>query len=708
MALIGKIRNNMWLVFIIIALATASFILMDAMGPGGGSMGGANAGTPIGTIAGQKVSQNDFNRSNEFLFGNVQDPNAKREVIWNYYIENGIIKNEAEALGMSVGRDELMDLQFGANISPVIRNNFTNPNTGQLDVTRLQQFKNQFETGGSIEPQLAMFWSEQEKQIKKEALQSKINSLVQKAIYTPNWMAESGYKEENGSADIAVVKIPFDNIPAGDVSVSDADISSYIAKNKDTYELKEEMRQATYLSYKLVPSPADSAQLLGTIGGIMDQFRVSTNDSLFTLGNNGFYSTGYGKASQLDEFYKDKVGSFEIGQVYGPYVLGTSYQAVKLIDKRVLPDSVKARHILRTVTAGNVSQLEEANRLIDSLQGALNSRKTNFAALAEEFSQDPSNASEGGDLGYFAQGGMVKAFNDVCFLDSEEGGVYKVQTNFGVHLVYIEDKKYLDRMPGYQLAYVNTPILPGEDTQTKGYDTMLELISAYPYLSDLKAAAASNPLLTTATSDNLPINGYQISDLGGSNVSREVVKWLFNANTSVNDVSQTVYEYTNPVTYFPERYVIAGLERINAPGLPSAADVRDKVEFTILNELKGKKALSQISGTNLGSIASQFNATVDTLRNLSMLNNFVPGLGNEPGVLGAAFGQDNGGVSAPILGNSGVYVVKTLNKTAAGEATDISFIRRTMAGGKKSSIQYGLLEALKGHHKVEDNRSIFY
>jgi len=77
MALIGKIRNNMWLVFIIIALATASFILMDAMGPGGG-MGGANAGTPIGIIAGQKVSQTELNRSNEFLFGNIQDPKAKR------------------------------------------------------------------------------------------------------------------------------------------------------------------------------------------------------------------------------------------------------------------------------------------------------------------------------------------------------------------------------------------------------------------------------------------------------------------------------------------------------------------------------------------------------------------------------------------------------------------------------------------------------
>lgn len=707
MALIGKIRNNMWLVFIIIALATASFILMDAMGPGGGGMGGANAGTPIGIIGGEKVSQADFNRSNEFLFGNVQDPNAKRDVLWNYYIENGVVNQEADALGMAVGRDELMDLQFGANMSPVVRSNFAT-RTGQLDVNTLQQFKNILESGDQIDPQRAMFWSEQEKQIKKEQLQSKISSLAQKAIYTPNWLAESGYNEENGSVDMAVVKIPFDNIPVGNLAVSDADVSNYIAKNKDTYELKEEMRQATYLTYNLVPSTKDSAELLVRMNETIEGFRTTENDSIFSLANNGFYSTGYGKAAQLDEFYSDKVGSYEIGQVYGPYTLGPSYQAVKLIDKRVLPDSVKARHILRNVAPGNVTQLDAANALIDSLQTVLTSNKSKFADLAEEFSQDPGSSAEGGDLGYFPQGRMVKQFNDVCFLDGKEGNLYKVQTNIGVHLIYIEDQKYLDREPGYQLAYVSTPILPGDETQTEGYDQMLELISTYPYLSDLKTAAASNPRVSVSTSENIGINGHQIGDLQGSNTSREVVKWMFNGNTEVNDVSQTVYEYTNPISFYPEKYVIAGLEKINAPGMMSVADVRSQVEFAILNELKGKKAVGEISGSDLGAIARQYSATVDTLRSVSMLNNFITGLGNEPGVLGAAFGQDNGSVSSPVLGNSGVFVVKTLNKADAGEITGLSFIKKTMAGGKKSALQFGLLEALKGHHEVKDNRSIFY
>ncbi len=707
MALLGTIRNNMWFVFILIALATAAFIFMDAMGPGGGGIGGPDANTPVGTIAGQKIKQNDFSRSTEFLFGNLQDANAKRDLLWDYYVDRGILTSEAEKLGMGIGHDELMDLQFGTNLSPVIRNNFTV--NGQLDVNMLQQFKNLFETGNQIAPEQALFWAEQEKQIKKEQLQVKINSLAQKAIYTPNWMAQNAVSEENGTADVAVVRIPFDGLDGSGIEVSNSDISNYIQKNRSEYELKEEMREGTYVSYNLIPSAADSATLRSAITSSMVNFRTAANDSIFTLTNNGFYSTGYGKAEQLDEFYTDKVADFEVGGVYGPYILGPSYQAVKLIDKRVLPDSVKARHILRNVPAGNAAALTEANRLLDSLETVLSRNKSKFADLAEEFSQDLSNNTEGGDLGYFAQGRMVKAFNDVCFLDGEEGGLYKVQTQFGVHLIYIEDQLYTDRAPGYQLAYINTPILPGEETQEVAYNELLNLVNSYPYLAELKAEAAKNPALSIGSTGMLGVNGYQIPDLGDGDVSRNIAKWMYENGAEVGTMSQTIYEFANTVTYTPEKYVLVGLDKIHSPGLPSAESVRNKVEFAILNQLKAEKAVSSITG-GLSAVASQYNSRIDTLRGLSMLNNTIAQYGSEPELLGAAFGQEAGATSQPIIGKSGVYMVQTLTKTPASsdQIAGLSFIKNTIAGGKKNSLQFGLVESLKDHYEVKDNRALFY
>ena len=448
MALIGKIRNNMWLVFVLIALATAAFILMDASGPGG--FGGPNANTPVGVVAGEKINQMDFERSYQALFNNAQNPNAGRELLWNYIVEEKIIGKEAEKLGLSIGSEELQDLQFGTNLSPVIRQNFTNPNTGQLDISQLQQIRTQLESGGALNPSLTAFWKEQEKQIVKEQLEVKINSLAEKALYTPNWLAESGYQEENATVDLAYVKIPFDNISSDGITVSDADLSNYMKDNADEYELKEENRQIDFLEIDVIPSPADSAALREQMSQLIQDFETTSDDSTFAVVNYGFVTPIYLKDAQLDDFYQDKIPTFEVGQVYGPYIIQNTYQALKLLDKRVLPDSVKARHILRNVAQGNITQLEEANRLIDSLYNVLRYNKSKFAELAEQFSQDQTNNTEGGDLGYFAQGRMVNSFNDLCFLEGEEGNLYKVRTQFGVHLVYIEDKKYLDRAPKLQ------------------------------------------------------------------------------------------------------------------------------------------------------------------------------------------------------------------------------------------------------------------
>ena len=112
----------------------------------------------------------------------------------------------------------------------------------------------------------------------------------------------------------------------------------------------------------------------------------------------------------------------------------------------------------------------------------------------------------------------------------------------------------------------------------------------------------------------------------------------------------------------------------------------------------------------LSAIASQYNSRIDTLRGISILNNTIAQYGNEPELLGAAFGQESGSSSQPIIGNSGVFVVQTLSKTpASGEQiAGLSFIKNTISGSKKNALRFGLVESLKDHYKVKDNRALFY
>jgi parvulin-like peptidyl-prolyl isomerase len=99
------------------------------------------------------------------------------------------------------------------------------------------------------------------------------------------------------------------------------------------------------------------------------------------------------------------------------------------------PKQVHARHILLKTEA-------EAKYVIDLLSKYSGERLQNeFAESAKKLSTGPSGP-RGGDLGYFAEGVMVPEFNDAVF-SMKVGEISKapVKTNFGYHIIYVEDKK---------------------------------------------------------------------------------------------------------------------------------------------------------------------------------------------------------------------------------------------------------------------------
>jgi peptidyl-prolyl cis-trans isomerase C len=104
------------------------------------------------------------------------------------------------------------------------------------------------------------------------------------------------------------------------------------------------------------------------------------------------------------------------------------------------PERVKASHILIKVDPqADASQKAEAKKKIDLVQAKLQ-KGEDFGALAKEYSDGPSGP-EGGDLGYFTRGQMVKPFEDAAFAmkPGEVSGV--VETKFGYHLIKVTDRK---------------------------------------------------------------------------------------------------------------------------------------------------------------------------------------------------------------------------------------------------------------------------
>lgn len=104
-------------------------------------------------------------------------------------------------------------------------------------------------------------------------------------------------------------------------------------------------------------------------------------------------------------------------------------------------ERVRARHILIKVAPNaSAQQKAEAKNRIQSILQEIKPGGSNFAELAKKYSQCPS-AQQGGDLGYFARGQMVKPFEDTAFSlrVGQVSGI--VETDFGYHIILVEDKR---------------------------------------------------------------------------------------------------------------------------------------------------------------------------------------------------------------------------------------------------------------------------
>ena len=109
------------------------------------------------------------------------------------------------------------------------------------------------------------------------------------------------------------------------------------------------------------------------------------------------------------------------------------------------PEQVRASHILIKVDPqDDQAKKDEARAQIVAVQKRLAAGE-DFAAVAKEVSQCPSNA-KGGDLGFFRRGQMVKPFEDAAFALQAGQVTDVVETRFGYHLIKVVDKKAASTM----------------------------------------------------------------------------------------------------------------------------------------------------------------------------------------------------------------------------------------------------------------------
>ncbi len=701
MALIGTIRKNSWLLILVIGLALAAFIIMDMTSAG--NRGGAVTSLAMGKVEGKTVDWNEFQGVENMLYsGSSADVFARRSQLWNYFVEEAIVAKQAEALGLNVSRDELIDLQFGANKSPVIVNRFRNPQTGAVDVATLNQFRQQIQDG-SILPEQKRFWAHQEKEIIKDRLQSKLNTMVSKGLYTPTWMVEQTYGDQTQRIAFDFVKVPFTEIDDSEISLTDADFANYLAANKGTYMTTEETRRVSYVTFDVLPTAADSAIYRDQLSALIAGFESTANDTIFVENNYGTVNPTWLAAADLPVTLQDAVSATPVGKVYGPYLEGNSYQIVKVMERQALADSSDTRHIL--INASDPASFAVADAKIDSIKAVIEAGG-DFEELAKTLSQDQGSAAKGGVYEKTPVNQFVPEYQEVM-LNGQFGKLYKVRTTYGVHLIE-PLKRSRETTERVKIALIGQSITPSEDTQNAVFEEANTFLSKNRTLAELQAAVAQSGTLTVENSGALKANDFAVGNLGSGSDARDIVKFAYDPNSEVGGVSVSAYSFQDPVELYTNKYVVAALASVQDAGMPAVADIKDEIEGFVRNQKKGEALQAKVSGSDLNSIATQFDGEVESAKDVTFDATFVQGLGNEPEVIASAFNMAVNGVSKPIVGNSGVYVIKLTDKPAVGTAFNIPQLRKNSSSTAQTQVTARLMQAMKKNAEVEDLRSKFY
>ena len=262
----------------------------------------------------------------------------------------------------------------------------------------------------------------------------------------------------------------------------------------------------------------------------------------------------------------------------------------------------RASHILISVAAdADEDAVARARAEANAIRARLEAGE-DFAKLAEENSDDPGSAKQGGDLGFFSSGDMVPEFDKTVFAMNKGDISEPVRTQFGFHIIKLTDVKGSDIPP---LAEIRDDLVR-EMQQDKINELFYEQVEQLTDLSyenpDSLDAAAEALGLEVQTTDWLDANG-------GPGIGQypKVVAAAF---------SDDVLEGGNnsePVEVGPNDVIVVRVEERQPEHQAPLEEVRDKVVEALKHELAAEAARSR--GDSLMARLKEGGATLEELNN---------------------------------------------------------------------------------------------
>ena len=702
MAILGNLRKNSFVLIAVIGMALFAFVIAGVFD---GS--GFQSPDPIGKVNGEELSINDFRNQMDVLKKsyNFNDLQALTTA-WDESIRAKLLEQQIDELGLGSSTDHL---EYFLSQSPSFNSDqrFLN-DAGFFDINKFSNFIAELK---EINPESYVQWSNQEKQFNDQIKVNTYLNLVASGLNSTFFEGRNLYERSNSIADISFVKIPYSTINDSLVSVSNSEVSKYIKDNPEDFEQKS-TRDINYVIFSESPSAQDESDLRNKMNNLLNERSEYNQVSKLNETLPGFLSTGdlesfLSENSDIpyDSIYRPKgfyssdhaqmIFNLENNNTYGPYIDGDFLKISKMINKKS-NGNVRASHILISyngaqgaspqITRTKDEARNEANRILKLAR----SNSDSFSSYALEFSDGPSKTN-GGDLGFFQEGTMVKPFNDYVF-SNRVGRIGLVETDFGFHVIKVVAKE--DVVLVGTLALKN---IPSERTS----DSIFNIASKF----EIDLADTSDINKTANNLDfevkNLTSIGELDHDLPNMTSQRRLVQWLFEPETNVNDYRR--FDLSSG------GYVIVQLTEKNQEGLMSPG----LASLSVLPILKNKKKAKIIFNENksfntLEELASNNGLEIQNVSALNQSTPIVAQAGFEPKVIGNAFRLDIEGTSSLFEGETGVYMIKLNSFKSAEEIENYSAFENQLTNKLRTNLDFNVVQSLKKSADISDNRSEYY
>lgn len=322
-----------------------------------------------------------------------------------------------------------------------------------------------------------------------------------------------------------------------------------------------------------------------------------------------------------------------------------------------------------------------------------------FASLAETYSEGPS-APNGGDLGFFGKGTMAKPFEDASFAANVGEVVGPVTTQFGLHLIKVEDKKFEDGEEKVSARHILLKYEPSN--QTRGdLQTKATLLAMDAIELGYEEAMSMDTTITSTTSQFFTAGGF----IPGIGFSKDVSQYVFSAE--VGDVKEEPFETD-------QGFLVAKVSEIQNERIKPIEEVQSSIRNILQTEKRkemSRKLAEEIRAKIITSDDFERVAAEDSLEiktpTAFTRDETVPAVGKDPHFAGTAFSLMANEISLPVETLRGYYLIKLLSKMPVEEAnfeSQKSILQQQLLVQKQQQAFTNWYTALKEKADIKDQR----